>query len=495
VSDVVVVGGGNAGLSAAISAAEAGARVTLIEKASPDWAGGNSYFTAGAFRTTFGGLADLQPLVTGLRADQAALTDLPPYTASDFLADFARITHGRADPELTKLIVGGARSAVDWLARHKVAFELMYHRQAYQVDGRFRFWGGLAVGSVGGGKGLIEAELAAARAAGVEVRFATAARQLSRARDGAVTGITAAAPDGIAELPARAVILCCGGFEANPQLRAAYLGPGWDLAVVRGTPHNTGDGISMALAAGAQPFGHWSGCHAVAWDAGAGAFGNRELTNQLTRNGYPLGIVINAAGERFLDEGADFRNYTYARYGAEILRQPGGAAFQIFDARTVPLLRAEEYGNAGTTKAVADTLPELAKAIGVPEDALLRTVTEFNAAVSDGPFDPAIRDGKTAAEVSPPKSNWSLPLDRPPFAAFPVTCGVTFTFGGLRVDGSARVLDTAGRPIQGLYAAGEIVGGIFYHNYPGGSGLTAGTVLGRLAGRQAAADGQPPSQI
>lgn len=143
------------------------------------------------------------------------------------------------------------------------------------------------------------------------------------------------------------MVLGAGGFEANPQMRAAYLGPGWDLALVRGTPHNTGEVIRMAIEAGAQPCGHWSGCHAVAWDPGAGAVGDRQLTNQLTRGGYPYEIVVNRQGQRFLDEGADFRNYTYARYGAEILRQPGGVAVQVFDAKTRPLLRREEYESPG----------------------------------------------------------------------------------------------------------------------------------------------------
>lgn len=486
--DVVVVGGGNAGLSAALAAAHAGGRVVVVDKAASEWAGGNSYFTAGAFRTTFSSLDDLRPLLSGLDDDKARLVDLPPYTDADFLGDLQRVTRGRADPELATVLAREARAAVEWLAEQGVRFELMFHRQAYEVGGRLRFWGGLALGVVGGGKDLVDRELRAARAAGVELRFATPALRLAVDAAGAVEGVVVATRDGPTTLSATSVVLSAGGFEANPQMRAAYLGPGWDLAVVRGTPYNTGDGIAMALAVGAQPYGHWSGCHSVAWDAGAAAAGDRELTNQLTRGGYPFGIVVNQAGRRFLDEGADFRNYTYARYGAEILKQPGSFAAQIFDAKSRPLLRAEEYEAPGATKVAADTLEDLARGLGIDPDGLVGTVAEFNAAVGAEAFDPTTKDGRHTVGITPPKSNWSLTIDSPPYLGFPVTCGITFTFGGLRIDTDARVLDTTGHPLRGLYAAGELVGGIFFHNYPGGSGLTVGTVFGRRAGTSAVHD-------
>ena len=486
--DVVVVGGGNAGLSAALAAAEAGAGVLVVDKAGPEWAGGNSYFTAGAFRVPHDGLEDLAPLVTRLDPARAAVVDLPPYPEEAFLQDLDRITRGRADPALAGVLVGDAREAVGWLAAQGVAFELMFHRQAYEVDGRFRFWGGLAVGAVGGGKGLIDAELAAARAAGVAVAFATPAVGLVTDTKGAVRGVVVGTPEGPRQVRAESVVLASGGFEADPRRRAAYLGPGWDLALVRGTPHNTGEGISMALDVGARPAGHWSGCHAVAWDAGAAPVGDRGVTNQLTRGGYPFGIVVNQEGHRFLDEGADFRNYTYARYGAEILAQPGALAAQPFDARTAHLLRPEEYESPGVTRVEAATLHDLAEGLGVDPEGLQGTVEAFNAAVEGGPIDPTVKDGRGTVGLTPPKSNWAQPLDTPPYLGFPVTCGVTFTFGGLAVDTAARVLDLSGHPLPGLYAAGELVGNVFFHNYPGGSGLTLGTVFGRRAGTTAVAD-------
>ncbi|WP_433279532.1 FAD-dependent tricarballylate dehydrogenase TcuA [Pseudonocardia xinjiangensis] len=479
--DVVVVGGGNAGFCAAQSARERGARVLVLEKAPREWAGGNSYFTAGAMRTVHGGLDDVAGLVEPF---DAGCVDLDPYSEQDFLGDLDRVTGGRCDRGLAEILVSESRQSLSWLKQLGLRFELMFHRQAYEVDGRFRFWGGLAVGVLGGGKGLVADHLTAAAAHGVTVRFDAHVREVLTGQDGGVEGVVLAGGE---RIRAAAVILACGGFEANPAMRSAYLGPGWDLAAVRGTPYNTGDGITMALGVGAQPFGHFSGCHSVAWDAGARPVGDRDLTNQLTRGGYPFGIVINADGERFVDEGADFRNYTYAKYGAEILKQPGGWAVQVFDAKTTPLLRPEEYAAPGATKIEADTIEGLAKALRIDETRLARTVEEFNRAVTRERFNPTVKDGKRAEGVRPVKSNWAQALDTPPFVAFPVGCGITFTFGGLRIDEAGAVLDTAGRRIAGLFAAGELVGGLFYFNYPGGSGLTSGTVFGRRAGRNACA--------
>jgi tricarballylate dehydrogenase len=242
----------------------------------------------------------------------------------------------------------------------------------------------------------------------------------------------------------------------------------------------------MALEIGAQAYGHWSSCHAVAWDLNAPAFGDRRVGDMFQKHSYPLGLIVNVKGERFVDEGADFRNYTYAKYGREILRQPQEAAFQIFDQKTVPLLR-EEYRIREITKAEAASVEELAKKLEVSPDGLARTVREFNAAVMDElPFNPAVLDGRGTRGLPLRKSNWAQRLDTPPYVGFAVTCGITFTFGGLRVNTRGEVLDTWDRPIPGLYAAGELVGGLFYHNYPGGTGLMSGSVFGKTAGSSAA---------
>ncbi|TDD84696.1 FAD-dependent oxidoreductase [Saccharopolyspora karakumensis] len=478
--DVVVVGGGNAGFSAAHSAVERGARVLLLEKAPEPEAGGNSFYTAGAFRFTFDDIDEVADL---LEPDERhADSVVPAYPPSAFHADMDRVTAGRCDPVLTEVLVSRSTDTVRWLAGKGLTWRLMYERQAYLSGGKWVFSGGLYVGTVDGGKGLIAQHTAAARQEGVEIRYGAEVTAL-HLDDRAVTYRAGGSEHRVS---ARAIVLAAGGFEASAERRARHLGPEWAAAYVRGTPTNTGDVLDLALAAGAAPHGDWTTCHSTAWDADADPDGgNRELTNQLTRQSYPIGIVVNRAGERFVDEGADFRNYTYAKYGREILRQPGGRAFQLFDATTRPLLRAEEYDSHPIAAAQADTLPELAEALGIDADRLARTAREFNESIVDAEFDPAVKDGR-AAHVEPPKSNWALALDTPPYFGFAVGCGITFTFGGLHVDADARVLDASGSPIAGLFACGEMVGGLFSGNYPGGSGLTSGAVFGRLAGAGAA---------
>jgi tricarballylate dehydrogenase len=484
--DVVIVGGGNAALSAAHAARERVERVLVLEKAPREWAGGNSYFTAGAFRMTFDGLKDLEPLLESVTEEQLAKTELPPYTAEDFMADMERVTGGRCDRELTRVLVDDAAETIRWLHEKGIRFRLMYDRQSFEVNGKRRFWGGLVLGTVDGGKGLIEQHTRAAQRSGIEIRYESPVVDLSRDDSGVVRGVICETPEGREEIGAGAVILAAGGFESDAEMRAEHLGEQWRAAKVRGTPYNTGDALRMALRAGAQAYGQWSGCHAVAWDAGAPPFGNLELTNLLTKQSYPLSIVVNREGRRFIDEGADYRNYTYAKYGAEILRQPDAIAYQLFDAKTRPLLRQDEYTAPGVSRHEADSIKELARKIDVDPEALERTVEEYNAAVQPGEFNPAVKDGKRTEGIDPPKSNWALPLDTPPYLAFAVTCGITFTFGGIRIDQNGRVLDESGEPIPGLLAAGELVGGLFYDNYPGGSGLMAGSVFGRRAGWAAA---------
>lgn len=484
--DVIVLGGGNAGLSAALTATEAGASVCVIERAPSSRAGGNSFFTAGAFRTTYAGLDDLRPLLTDLDDETAARIELAPYGISDFERDMERVTMGRTDPLLSTVLATDASSAIRWLGDKGVPWELMFARQSFTSGDKIRFWGNLVVGVVGGGRGLIDAELAACQAAGVEIRFGWRGVALHWA-DGRISGLDCETPLGTRSVVAAgAVVLASGGFEADARLRASHLGPGWDLAKVRGTPYNTGDGLIMGLDAGAAPHGHWSGCHAIAWDAYAPAFGDPGLTNRFSRQGYPFGIVVNQAGQRFLDEGADFRNYTYAKYGAEILRQPGAVAYQLFDARSIKYISAIDYGTAGPSRVAADSIDDLANALGIVPGLLERTVSDFNAAVSSDSFDPTIKDGKRTVGIDPPKSNWALPLDAKPYVAFAVTCGITFTFGGLRINVDGGVLRADDSQVDHLFACGEIIGGLFYHNYPGGSGLTAGTVFGRRAGVAAA---------
>ena len=215
------------------------------------------------------------------------------------------------------------------------------------------------------GPGSWSRHRAAASSSGIELRHETAVEDLLRDADGRVAGVVARSADGTrSELRARAVVLAAGGFESDPRLRAAHLGPNWDVAKVRGTPSNTGEVLEAALRHGAQAYGHWSGCHAIQWDAGAPPTGDLEITNRFSRQSYPVGIVVNRRGERFLDEGEDFRNYTYAKFGARVLEQPEGVAAQVFDAKTIPLLRTIDYEAPGATRVDADTLTGSRRAWG-----------------------------------------------------------------------------------------------------------------------------------
>ena len=372
-----------------------------------------------------------------------------------------------------------------WMKELGIPWVLAYGRQAFRRDGIMRFWGGLVVEAVGAGKGLADRQFELAERAGIEVLYGAKATGLLTDRKGAVTGVTVRDSEGFRDVPARSVVLACGGFEANSEMRARYLGPGWELAKVRGTQFNTGDGIRMALEIGSQSHGHWSGCHAVAWDLNAPAYGDRNVADLFQKHSYPFGLIVNVEGKRFVDEGADFRNYTYAKYGREILSQPQRAAFQLFDGKTRHLLR-DEYWIPQASMIKANTVQELADGLGIDRDGLTGTVQQFNSAVQAGEFDPTVLDGKGTRGIMPPKSNWALPLDTPPYLGYAVTCGITFTFGGLRINREAQVLDTEDLPIPGLYAAGELVGGLFYNNYAGGAGLMAGAVFGRIAGASAA---------
>ena len=483
--DVVVVGGGNAAMCAALAAAEAGARTLVLEKAPEAWRGGNGFFTAGGFRFAFKSFDEIREIVGDMSDDEAAAMVVNPYTEDDFYDDLMRVTEDLADPDLALLLVRESQATVRWMKARGIRWIPMFGRQAYKVDGKFHFWGGLVLEAVGGGPGLIEMAYESAAKAGIEVRFETKVMEVVTDDHGRVTGVIVRTANGLETIPAGAVVLASGGFEANVEMRTRYLGPNWDLARVRGTPYNTGDGIRMALDIGAQAWGNWSGCHAVQWDYNAPWHGDRKVGDNFQKHSYPVGIIVNIHGRRFVDEGADFRNYTYVKYGKEVIQQPRRAAFQIFDQKVVHLLR-EEYRIREVTKAEASTLEELARKLEIDVDGFVRTVREYNAAVQPGAFNPAVKDGKGTKGLTPPKSNWAQPIDTPPYLGYAVTTGITFTFGGLRISSEAQVIDCEQHPIPGLYACGELVGGLFYNNYPGGAGLMAGSVFGRLAGRSAA---------
>ncbi|MEL6251998.1 MAG: FAD-dependent tricarballylate dehydrogenase TcuA [Bacteroidota bacterium] len=487
---VVVVGSGNAALCAGIAALEKGAEVLMVEKASEKEAGGNSRYTAGAMRFVYNSNEDLMPLLLNPEDEKLEHTEFGAYPKEKFQQDLLNFNGGNPLSMHQHILIDRSYDTLRWMGEHNIRFEPIYSRQSFEKDGKFIFWGGLTLEAKGEGVGLIEAEMAAFEKLGGEIQYVTAAEELML--DGEkVVGIICQGPHGKIEIPADAVILGSGGFEASPELREKYMGGNWGKSKVRGTPHNTGKGLEMALAAGGVFHGIEDGCHAVPMDLNMPNYGNLEIPyierKHYRKICYFLGIMLNEEGNRFVDEGENFRNYTYAQFGRAILNQPNQFAWQIFDKKVEHLLYSE-YRFWDASFVEADTLEELVgKLEGVDHAEALKSIKEYNAAVDrQAEFDPTILDGKSTQGLSLNKTNWANTLDTPPYKAYPVTCGITFTYGGIKVNENAAVLNNADKPIEGLFACGEMVGGVFYYGYPGGSGLTSGAVFGRLAGHSAA---------
>src|SRR3954469_19070646 len=483
--DVIVVGKGNAALCAALSAHENGAKVLMLEAASEEEHGGNSRFAGGVMRFAYSGLEDLRR-VTDISDEEAANSDFGSNTREHFLDVLFELTQYRTNPDLSELLVNSGLDTMAWLRSQGAKFILNHGRQSGMVNGKRVYFGNMPIEVNGGGAGLVDYLDATVKKKGIEIFYDT--RVSSLIFDGQrVSGVRAQKKDEAVELKAKSVVLACGGFEANPEMRTRYLGPGWDLCKVRGSRFNQGDGLNMALAIGAAPYGNWSGCHATGWDRYAPEFGDGSVGDQFQKHSYIFGLLINAEGKRFVDEGYDFHSFTYAKYGGEVLKQPGQFAWQVFDSKVTKLLRSE-YRIKFMTKVSASTLEDLAgKLEGVDAEQFLKTVREYNAAVRDDvKFDHVIKDGKSTEGITPRKSNWAQKLDTAPFDAYMTTCGITFTFGGLRIDKeTGQVLNVHFNPIPGLYTAGEMVGGLFYFNYPSGTGLVSGAVFGRIAGEGA----------
>ena len=482
---IIVVGTGNAAMCAALAALENGAEVLMLEKADEALAGGNTKYTAGAMRFAYDGNAELLPLVRDQDDPRLPHTDFGSYTKDKFAADLLGFNDGRDLSPEQEVLIHQSGDTMRWLATHGVTFEPIYSRQSFEKDGKHIFWGGLTLAAENEGVGLFDMELAAVTKMGGKVRYNSAVTRLIQEGD-RVIGVMV----GDEEIRADAVILASGGFEASEELRVKYIGAHWDNAKVRGTPHNTGDGLRMALDAGATAYGLFDGCHATPMDLHMPDYANLDLPAGERKNyrkiSYFLGVMLNAEGDRFVDEGANFRNYTYAQFGRAILEQPGQFAWQVFDSKVFDLLY-NEYRFHDAHFVEADTLEALAEKLeGIDPKAALATLQTYNEAVDvDTPFDPTSLDGKAAA-LPLPKSNWAQRIDQGPFRAYPVTGGITFTYGGLKVDAQGAVQGDK-TSISGLYACGELVGGVFFAGYPGGSGLTSGAVFGRRAGQGAAA--------
>ncbi|MFN8507528.1 MAG: FAD-dependent tricarballylate dehydrogenase TcuA [Dehalococcoidia bacterium] len=454
--DVVVVGGGIAGLSAAVHARELGASVVLLEKAPVAGRGGNTRFADAQMRFPH-------------EADEYGVRD---YTVEAMYADLMRISRGRANPDLIRTLCENAREGAEWLTGLGLEWEKGYpHTAGYRRSPK------------SGGAGVVDLLHRRFEGLGGTVSYETGVVDLIVDEARRVTGVRAHSPEGVVDVEAAGgVVLACGGFQANVQMRVQHLGRYADSLILRGSRYNTGEGLRMAIDAGAQPAGQWGDYHSAVLDARSPKIecGVTALYN------YQMGIFVDQDGRRFLDEGEDFRDHTYVKFSKHIVEQAGGEAWCIFDQQAY---QREEFARAWRPVGApfeAGSMKELAQLIGVPAENLLDTVGSFNAAVQPGEYDLDRLDGKRTEGIVPAKSNWALPLDRPPYIAIPVTGGITFTFGGLKCDTRARVIDTRGQVMEGLYAAGETMGEIFYYNYPGASSVIRGCVFGRIAAGEAA---------
>ena len=488
--DVIVIGAGNAALSASVSARENGAdRVLVLEKAPRAMRGGNTHWSGGVLRFAFDDPQEIAPLLPGVENDyEDFFAGVAPYPKDRYLADLQRVTSGRTDPELSNILVSNSKDTVFWMNRNGVKMEPALGVAGVKRGNVVVWPPGLIVRAAHEGVGLSASWFATAERVGVEIRYASAAIELIVDQRGRIVGVKVRDNDRIQEVTGKAIVLGCGGFEANVQMRTQHIGPLVGAAKVRGTPHNQGDGLRMALAIGALPWGQWSGCHATPISADWGEFAPRALTDRSNRLSYLYGVMLNRQGVRFVDEGEDTNFYTYAKFGRAILAQPGAKAWQIFDQKVIHLL---EPRYATSKPLTADTLEELVGQLDIDDKVqAVKTLHAYNAAARnvDEGFDPSRRDGISTSGLTPEKTNWGIRLDAPPFHAYSATGGITFTFGGVKVNENTQVMGTDWRPLKGLYACGEMIGGLFYDNYPAGTGLVSGATFGRIAGRNAAAE-------
>lgn len=486
---VIVVGSGNAALCAAIAAAEGGAQVTVLEKAPRHEAGGNSKYTAGAMRFAYEDQLDLAPLLYNKEDPRIKQTDFGSYSKDKFTADLKGFNDGKDLSQHQQILVDKSYNTMKWLADLGVPFEPIYSRQTFEKNGKFIFWGGLTLAAVGEGEGLVDVEVKVLQRLGGKIEYSCEVLSLVLENE-RVAGVRCVHKDKDVVYACDGIILGCGGFEANPAMREKYMGEHWKNCLVRGSKYNMGKGIEMALEVGACFHGNPSGCHAVPMDLHMPNYGNPDIPYIERKNYrkicYFLGVMLNAEGNRFVDEGINFRNYTYAQFGEAILKQPKGLAWQIFDRKVDHLLYGEyKFWDAHFVE--ADSIEDLiGKMDDVNKEQTLQTIKAYNDSVDTSTnFDPTILDGKSTQGLTLNKTNWAQKLDTPPFKAYPVACGITFTYGGLKVNEDAAVVDKNDNPIPGLYACGELVGGVFYYGYPGGSGLTSGAVFGKIAGTSA----------
>lgn len=454
VYDVAVLGGGNAGLCAALTAREAGATVVVLESAPRHYRGGNSRHTR------------------NLRCAHATPTPLltESYAEAEFLSDLLRVTGNDTDEALARLVIRESAGCPDWMRRFGVRFQSSLRGTLHLARTNTFF--------LGGGKALMNSYYAAAERLGIRVMYDSEVVGLD-VRDNAFRAATALVDGREVRIPARAAVIAAGGFESNVEWLREVWGEAADNFIIRGTPYNKGTPLRLMLEAGAQSVGDAHECHAVAVDARAPKFDGGIVTRL---DCVPFGVVVNKHAERFYDEGEDVWPMRYAIWGSLIVRQPDQMAFCIVDAQAAGTFMPSVF-----PPIAGNSIRELAVLLNLPPDRLEATVAAFNAAVRPGSFNHRVLDDCRTAGLSPPKTHWAQRIDSPPFWGYPLRPGITFTYLGLKVDDCAQVVMRGGEAAPNVYAAGEVMAGnILRKGYIAGVGMTIGTVFGRLAGREAA---------
>jgi tricarballylate dehydrogenase len=453
--DVVVVGGGNAALCAAISARRAGASVLVLEAAPKFYRGGNTRHTR------------------NMRCAHDSATEIltGPYSEEEFWEDLLRVTGGDTDEQLARFMIRESKEVLDWIVEQGVRWQPS-------------LGGTLSLGRtnsffLGGGRAMLNALYQTAERLGVEIVYDAEVCDLT-IEDGTFKSARVAHAGATVDVSAKTLVAAAGGFEANIEWLKEHWGEAAENFLIRGTPYNRGTLLKLLLDKGVKPVGDPTQCHAVAIDARAPRFDGGIITRL---DCVVFGIVVNKNAERFYDEGEDIWPKRYAIWGRLVATQPDQIAYIIFDAKSLKLFMPSLY-----PPVQADTIRDLARQLGLDADALDGTVSAFNAAVQPGTFDDTVLDDCRTEGLTPPKSHWARRIDQAPFYAYPVRPGITFTYLGTRVDRQARMVMQNGAPAENMFAAGEIMAGnVLGRGYAAGIGMTIGSVFGRIAGREAAA--------
>ena len=452
--DVLVVGGGNAALCAAITARRAGAKVLLVESASRDFRGGNSRHTR------------------DIRYMHRAATEFVTgaYGEEEFWQDLYGVTGGATDEVLARLTIRESETLADWMAANGVRAQKPLRGTLHLARSNLFM--------LGGGKAMMNAYYDTAARLGVEIVYETEVCEL-KMTDGQFISAVANRNGVSKECAAKTLVVASGGFEANIPWLKEYWGDAADNFIIRGTPNNQGRMLKELLRRGAKPVGDPRGCHAVALDARAPKFDGGIVTRL---DSVPFGIVVNKEAKRFYDEGEDFWPKRYAIWGRLIAEQPAQIAYSIVDSKALPHFMPSVF-----PPVVAGSIAELATALELDPRSLTTAVDQFNRSTGGGRFDPSSLDDCRSAGLDPPKSHWARPIDTPPYYGYPLRAGITFTYLGVTVNQQAQVIMQNGQPAKNIFAAGEMMAGnILGKGYLAGFGLTIGSVFGRIAGREAA---------